>query len=50
MLDFLNSFGDSLIPREFLKFVKIIIYCRFRCLILLEDFTVTVKEAYSLFL
>ena len=50
VLNFLNSFEDSLIPKEFLKFVKIIIYCRFHCLILLEDFTVTVKEAYSLFL
>lgn len=50
VLNFLNSFEDSLIPIEFLKFVKIIIYCRFHCLILLEDFSVTVKEAYNLFL
>lgn len=50
VLDFLTNFNDSYVPNEFMRFVKVIIYCRFNCLILLKDFDIIIKKAYELFL
>lgn len=46
----LFSIDNKLIPKRFLIFSRIILYCRFQCLIMFRDFDEVVKEAYNLFM
>ena len=45
----INSINHSLIPKDFLFFAKVILYCRFNCLILDNVFDEVIDEAYDLF-
>lgn len=46
--DIIKSINHPSIPKEFLRFAKVILYCRFKCLIMGDDFDIVIKDTYKL--